>query len=198
MTVSFTVHSDAATWNDVNGNFAQDTGETRRSWELAAAVTRPAVAAASSPADDQQKDKDKLSDKSKLSESDKDKLSDKDKDKDKKADKKDRVEEGRALVVADSDVLGDALIRSYGNPAFVIDGMKWLLGEEAITGEVSSEVDVPIAHTRKEDVWWFYSSTFLVPGLVLGVGALATRRRRGARRRAVATVGDVAAKGAAS
>jgi hypothetical protein len=38
-------------------------------------------------------------------------------------------------------------------------------------------VDVPIQHTRKQDVFWFYSSIFLGPAVVLGVGYAATRRK---------------------
>ncbi len=87
--------------------------------------------------------------------------------------------DGRALVVADSDILIDGVVSgSPGNAYFVIDGMKWLLGDEAITGEISSEVDVPIAHTKKQDVTWFYATIFVAPALTLGVGFFATRRRR--------------------
>jgi hypothetical protein len=39
-------------------------------------------------------------------------------------------------------------------------------------------VDQPIAHTHKEDVVWFYATSFFAPSLVLGLGLLATRRRR--------------------
>jgi len=41
-----------------------------------------------------------------------------------------------------------------------------------------SEVDVPIEHTRKQDVFWFYSTIFVVPALVLGAGFWVTTRRR--------------------
>jgi hypothetical protein len=87
-------------------------------------------------------------------------------------------EEGRALVVGDSDVMGDGVVGNPGNAYFILDSVKWLVGDEAITGEISSESDVPIAHTKKEDVVWFYSSIFLAPMLVLGVGLLMTRRRK--------------------
>ena len=49
-------------------------------------------------------------------------------------------------------------------------------------GEIVSEADLPIVHTRKQDMWWFYSSVFLVPALVLGAGFLATRGGRKSRR----------------
>src|SRR5207249_165924 len=41
VTVDFTVHANNQTWDDKNGNFAFDPpAETRKGWELAAAVTR--------------------------------------------------------------------------------------------------------------------------------------------------------------
>src|SRR5229473_840532 len=86
-------------------------------------------------------------------------------------------ENGRVIIVADSDALSDLLFENPGNMYFALDGLKWLIGEEAIVGQVSSEADVPIEHTRKKDVLWFYSTIFLAPALVLAIGFVATRRR---------------------
>jgi ABC-type uncharacterized transport system/Domain of unknown function (DUF4350) len=91
---------------------------------------------------------------------------------------KDKKDEGRAVLIGDSDIVSDAALRAYGNPLFALDGTKWLVGDESITGEVSSEADVPIVHTKKQDQVWFYGSSFLAPALVLGIGALVTGRRR--------------------
>jgi hypothetical protein len=97
-----------------------------------------------------------------------------------------KPEEGsRAIVVADSDALSDAVLQFGGNYYFALDGIRWLLGDEAIAGPVSSEVDVPIEHTRKQDVFWFYSTIFVVPAAVLGAGFWATRRRH--RKRKIAS-----------
>jgi len=101
----------------------------------------------------------------------------------KKGSDKEKKDEGRAIVVADSDFISDGVIDLYGNPAFVADGMKWLVGDEAITGEINNENDVPIVHTKKQDSVWFYGSAFFAPALVLGIGALATRRRGRASRK---------------
>jgi len=88
-------------------------------------------------------------------------------------------DDGRAIVVADSDALSDLLLEvSRGNAFFALDGFRWLMGDESVAGAVTSEADVPIEHTRKQDVVWFYSSIFLVPAAVLGTGFLITRRRR--------------------
>jgi hypothetical protein len=94
------------------------------------------------------------------------------------------ADETRALVLGDSDALSDGIVAQYGNPYYVIDGVKWLLGDEALAGEVTSEVDVPVAHTRKQDVVWFYSTIFLAPLFALGLGTIVTRRRRGSKEKA--------------
>ncbi|HWE28331.1 MAG TPA: DUF4350 domain-containing protein, partial [Polyangia bacterium] len=97
----------------------------------------------------------------------------------KKGKDKDKKDEGRAILVADSDILSDGVIDAAGNPAFALDGMKWLIGEEGITGEISNENDVPIVHTKKQDQVWFYGSSFFMPALVLALGYFVTRRRGG-------------------
>jgi ABC-type uncharacterized transport system len=94
--------------------------------------------------------------------------------------KKDKVEL-RLFVVGDSDFLTDPALRFGGNGLLVLDPIHWLMGEESFAGQISSEADVPISHTRKQDVAWFYSSIFALPGLVLGLGAIVTRRKRRGR-----------------
>jgi hypothetical protein len=91
------------------------------------------------------------------------------------------TDEMRAIVVADSDAISDGVLGNPGNAYFAIDGLKWLVGDEGITGEISNEQDIPIAHTRKQDVVWFYASIFLVPALWIGLGLFMTRRARAAR-----------------
>ncbi len=94
-------------------------------------------------------------------------------------DTKDKKDEGRAILLADSDMISDGVIGAYGNPLFVMDGAKWLVGDEGITGEVTNENDVPIVHTKTQDQYWFYGSSFLAPAIVLGIGYFVTGRRRG-------------------
>lgn len=92
-------------------------------------------------------------------------------------------EEGRAVVLADSDALGDELITvARGNEIFAVDTLKWLLGDEALLGATSAETDVPIQRSRKQDLVWFYSSIFVAPLAVVLAGYLASRRRRRAPR----------------
>lgn len=93
------------------------------------------------------------------------------------------AESGRAILLADSDGLTDGVVGNRGNSFFVIDGMKWLLGDEAIAGEIASEVETPIAHTRKQDAVWFYLTIFVGPLGALGLGVAVRRRRPRARSR---------------
>lgn len=92
-------------------------------------------------------------------------------------------EQGRMIVLADSDAVADGIFENRGNAVFVLDGLRWLVGEESLAGEITSEVDVPVVHTRTEDVAVFYSAVFLVPAAILAVGFLATRRGRKAARK---------------
>jgi hypothetical protein len=105
--------------------------------------------------------------------------------------KKNDKTEQRIFIVGDSDFLTDQAIRFAGNGLLVLDPVRWLIGEESFAGQISTETDIPITHTRKQDVAWFYSSIFAIPGLVLGLGAIVTRRRRRLRR--TPDAGDVPA-----
>ena len=88
-------------------------------------------------------------------------------------------DEARVVVMTDSDALTDRVLRlNRGNQYFVLDVLRWLRGEERFSGAASSEEDMPVAHTRKEDLVWFYLSIFAVPAFVVGCGFLMTRRRK--------------------
>lgn len=90
----------------------------------------------------------------------------------------------RALVYADARIFTDAVLNTFGlNAALVADGIRWLRGEEELSGPVASEADVPILHTRAENVVWFYSTILGAPALVLilGLTGVYLRRRRRAR-----------------
>jgi hypothetical protein len=79
--------------------------------------------------------------------------------------------------MADVDAVSDGVLNNMGNAYLAVDTLRWLTGEEDIAGTVSTEEDVPIQHTREQDVAWFYATVFLGPALVLAVGFVATRRR---------------------
>jgi hypothetical protein len=86
--------------------------------------------------------------------------------------------DSRALVLADSDCLSDGVLEHMGNAYFMLDAGKWLIGEEAVVGNVNKETDVRIEHSRGQDTAYFYLTIFAVPALVLAGGVVGTRRRR--------------------
>lgn len=97
----------------------------------------------------------------------------------------------RVLLFADADLFADALVQSMGRIAAVIvsgplldDSVKWLGGEEVFAGEVVSEDDKPIKHTKSQDAVWFTLTIVGAPLLVLTLGLVGTwaRRRRSVRK----------------
>lgn len=86
----------------------------------------------------------------------------------------------RALVYADAEFLSDEWLIAGLNAVMIGDGVFWLQRDEAFIGEVVSEEDVPVLHTRAENVFWFYTIIFGAPAVVLGLGlAMIHARRRG-------------------
>lgn len=102
--------------------------------------------------------------------------------------------DARVFVLADSDAFGDDALPAGANQLLALDVSHWLMGDEAYTGKTSTEADVPISHTRKQDVVWFYGTIFLAPALVIVAGLGVTR---GARRKRRTPPGQ-ATEGAAS
>ena len=88
-------------------------------------------------------------------------------------------EEGfRAIVVSDASLFADFPIMNPGNQQFVIDGLNWLTGQEALSGQVENEEDVRIQHTREGQAGWFYSSVVAIPMAFFAFGAIRLRIRR--------------------
>jgi hypothetical protein len=94
----------------------------------------------------------------------------------------------RALVFADVDLFADVFVSNgMGRAAPVLisgplldDAVRWLGGEEVFSGEVVSEDDKPIKHTKNQDAKWFTLTIVGGPLVVLTLGLLGTwfRRRR--------------------
>jgi hypothetical protein len=101
--------------------------------------------------------------------------------------------DARVFVLADSDALSDDVIRAVGNPVLALDVIHWLMGDETYSGVASTEADVPITHTRKQDVAWFYLTIFLAPALVLAAGVAVTRSSRRKRKQTAARAAGGAA-----
>jgi hypothetical protein len=91
--------------------------------------------------------------------------------------------EARVFVLADSDLFDDEALPVAANQLLALDVSHWLMGDESFAGVTSTEADVPITHTRKQDVVWFYGTIFLVPALVVGAGFTVTRGARRKKRR---------------
>jgi hypothetical protein len=104
--------------------------------------------------------------------------------------------DARVFVIADSDWIGDEAIKIPGNSVLALDVIHWLMGDESFSGQTSTEADVKITHTRKQDVAWFYSTIFLAPALVVGAGVAVTRKTRRKRRQGKSGKSNEAAAGA--
>jgi hypothetical protein len=84
----------------------------------------------------------------------------------------------RAIVVGDASMASDFVVtHSTGSAQFLVDGVRWLVGDEELSGETQSEEDVRIEHTREDDVAWFYGTVFGVPVLLLLAGVMLVRSR---------------------
>ncbi len=91
--------------------------------------------------------------------------------------------EWRALVFGDVGFMSDMVLVNRdlaGNAQLVRDSLLWVVGDEELAGETNSEEDEKIAHTREQDVKWFYGLILGMPALVFGagVGIQALRRRK--------------------
>ena len=86
--------------------------------------------------------------------------------------------EGRVIVIGDGDFMTDKIASNKGNVMVFVDSLAWLIGNEELNAEVSSEEDIPIEHSRDRDKIWFYATTFGVPLPLLGLAAWVSRRRR--------------------
>ena len=84
----------------------------------------------------------------------------------------------KMLVFADGTVFSDFLLRNPGNQLLVLDTFRFLNDKVKFSGNINSEEDVKILHSKKEDIVLFYGTVFLVPVLILVMGYVMTRRGR--------------------
>lgn len=94
----------------------------------------------------------------------------------------------RAVVFADADLFADVTVQDMTGRVGTImysylllaDVVRWLGGEEVFSGEIVSEDDKPINHTKDQDAKWFTLTMLAAPALVLTLGLVGTwaRRRR--------------------
>lgn len=94
------------------------------------------------------------------------------------------AKEGRVVVVADGDFVTDQVLRNPGNGLVISDVVDWLIGQESIVGDVSSEEDVPLERTVQQDKFYFWMPVLAVPLPIALVGVwmgFRARRRKGGR-----------------
>jgi hypothetical protein len=85
----------------------------------------------------------------------------------------------RMIVVGDATWSSDLVLPlSKGNQEFFRDSVAWLVDESAEGSTVNDEEDVKIRHTKKDEVWMFYSASVLMPVLLLVFGLVRVRSRR--------------------
>lgn len=147
--IDFILKSLPDVFADLDGNFEADKAEKRTTYNIAAAVARSPEGA---PKPDDKKDA---------------------------KDKADDENEMRALVFSDGDLFSDAVLaQAQTNQLLLLDGLRWLGGEESFAGAVDSAEDVRIQHTTEGDKIGFYATIFGMPLLVLGAGLGLGRRKR--------------------
>ncbi len=86
-------------------------------------------------------------------------------------------DEGRAAIISDADFVSDQVLGNPGNGYVAADVFQWLLGEEQIVSDETSEQDIRIEHTRDEDKLWFYGTSFGAPLPILAMGFFVAARR---------------------
>jgi len=162
---TYTINSMDTSFLDVNNDLEFTAGlEKRQKWHIAAAIEGPKLG------------KEKV------------------KDKDGKETEKDK-DGFRALVFADAALFADAYVQDMGlmRPKMISelfggqlagDSVDWLAGKEVFAGEVQSEDDKPLQHTKGQDAVWFTLTMVGAPLLVLaiGLGGAFMRRRRNAKK----------------
>ncbi|MBE7454448.1 MAG: Gldg family protein [Kofleriaceae bacterium] len=105
----------------------------------------------------------------------------------------------RAMVFSDQDLFADRMVQTRTGQIFVetngrslpIDAIRWLGGEETISGIINDEKDKEIKQTKREQAAWFTATTILAPLALFGAGMLFGRPRR---RRASASPSSASAK----
>ena len=88
----------------------------------------------------------------------------------------------RVLALGDAEIFADQVLSTWTlNRFLVMDAVRWLDREEEFIGDIVSEEDVPVLHTRAENVVWFYAIIFGAPAvlLALGLGMVYARRKQG-------------------
>ncbi|MEO6603102.1 MAG: Gldg family protein, partial [Polyangiaceae bacterium] len=152
--IDFAVKAPGGSFADRNKNFVQDKDtEKANPFNIAAAVSHPVAGQPTTPPP-------AAADK-------------------KPGDKKPEAKEMRAFVVADTDAFSDLVMSNVrGNQFFMVDAVRWLVGEASFAGAETSEEDIHLESTKQQDLSWFYATIFGAPCAVLAAGVFISRRSR--------------------
>lgn len=91
--------------------------------------------------------------------------------------------EWRAAVVGDATWVSNLFVRQVpGSQLYLIETIGWLTQDPALGGEVESEEDTKIQHSREGEAAWFYGTSVVVPAMVFigGLARVSRRRKKGA------------------
>lgn len=86
--------------------------------------------------------------------------------------------DGRAVIIGDGDFITNKVAPNNGNVLVFVDSLAWLIGNEDLSGETTSEEDIAIEHSRQQDKVWFYATTFAMPAPISLIGLWVARQRR--------------------
>ncbi len=92
----------------------------------------------------------------------------------------------RAMVFSDQDLFSDHAVQTMTGQVFIetngrslpVDAVKWLGGEENISGIVNTEKETEMKQTPRRQAAWFTGSTIVAPLAVLGLGLMIASRSR--------------------
>jgi hypothetical protein len=91
----------------------------------------------------------------------------------------DEGKKAKIIVLADSSMLSDPPLYYNGNQWMALDSFRWLTDRMNTAGAVESEEDVRIQHSKGRELLVFHGSIYLAPLVILGLGFVANRRKRG-------------------
>lgn len=84
----------------------------------------------------------------------------------------------QVIVLADATMLSDALMSYNGNQFITLDTIRWLSNRTDAAGEVESEEDVKLQHSKSRELFVFHGSIYLIPVLLIALGFIANRKKR--------------------
>lgn len=86
--------------------------------------------------------------------------------------------EAKVLLFSNSSSASDALIENVANQILLVSSFRWAFSDDSMLTSSSSEEDVRIQHTKKENIVWFYLTVCTIPFIILLIGFVVLRVMR--------------------